>query len=122
MVRVINYFGKYLPRLSKRTANLRRLLHEDALFEWTPAHDHEWEQLKFMLAMLAIFDASRTTNVSPDASKDGIGVALLQLHDRLWRPVAYASSSLSDSECCYSRIGKEKDSRTRYLDARGSIT
>lgn len=110
MIGVINYFGKYIPRLSEHTANLRRLLHECVLFEWTQAHDHEWKQLKLMLTsapVLALFDPDRTTKLSADASKDGIGVALLQLHDRSWRPVVYASRSLSDCESRYSQIEKE---------------
>lgn len=57
--------------------------------------------------VLALFDPSRPTKLSADASTDGLGAALLQLYDKSWCPVAYASQSLSDSESQYSQIEKE---------------
>ncbi len=45
--------------------------------------------------------------MSTDASKNGLGAVLLQADDEIWKPVAYASRSMTDSECRYAQIEKE---------------
>lgn len=58
--------------------------------------------------VLSLFDPGRTTKLSTDASNDGIGEALWQLCNGLWRPVAYASRSLSYSETRYVQIEEQQ--------------
>ncbi|KAL0153721.1 hypothetical protein M9458_050974 [Cirrhinus mrigala] len=53
------------------------------------------------------FDPTKKTKVSTDASKNGLGAVLLQADDEIWKPVAYASRSMTDSECRYAQIEKE---------------
>ena len=60
-----------------------------------------------MKQQIVHFDEKRPIKVSSDASKDGIGSVLLQLHDNQWLPVAYASRSLTTAECNYAQIEKE---------------
>lgn len=106
----VNYFGKFIPNLSEKTTSLRSLNKQDSLFEWSRQHTHEWKMLQGMLTkapILAIFDAGKKTKVSTDASKGALGAALFQMHGQDWRPVAYASRVLTDSECRYSQIEKE---------------
>ena len=45
--------------------------------------------------------------MSTDASKDGIGGVLLQAEGEHWRPVAYASRTMTETECRYAQIEKE---------------
>lgn len=45
--------------------------------------------------------------MSTNASKDGIGAVLLQADGEHWQPVAYASRSMTKSECKYAQIEKE---------------
>lgn len=106
----VNYFGKFLPNLSSKTAMLRDLIKEDSLFEWSDVHTREWCSLQQMLTegpVLAIFDPSKPIKLSTDASKGALGAALFQQHGKEWRPVGYASRVLTDSEGRYSQIEKE---------------
>ena len=47
------------------------------------------------------------TKVSADASSYGLGVVLLQKQKKGWRPVAFASRSMSEVEQRYAQIEKE---------------
>ncbi|XP_064476830.1 uncharacterized protein K02A2.6-like [Ornithodoros turicata] len=107
---LINYFGKYIPDLATKTEQLRALLREDSIFEWSPATQKEWSHLKQALTtapLLALFDLHKPTKVATDASRVGLGAPPFQKHQQGWRPVAYASRVLSESETRYSQIEKE---------------
>ena len=58
--------------------------------------------------MLALYDPKAATKVSADASSYGLGAVLLQKHQEGWRPVAFASRSMSEVEQRYSQIEKEE--------------
>lgn len=110
MLGVANYFGKFIPNLADKTNLLRSLLKKQINFEWTENHAREWAVICEHLSkppLLAIFDASRETKISADASKCGLGAALLQRDGDAWRPVAYASRAMSAAEQRYSQIEKE---------------
>ena len=47
------------------------------------------------------------TLVSADASSNGLGAVLLQKFEADWRPVVFASRSLSETETRYAQIEKE---------------
>ncbi|KAI3354718.1 hypothetical protein L3Q82_004511 [Scortum barcoo] len=57
--------------------------------------------------MLTFFDPSKKTKISTDSSKNGIGAVLLQSDKEDWRPVAYASRTMTTAECRYAQIEKE---------------
>uniref|UniRef100_A0A669DK63 Gypsy retrotransposon integrase-like protein 1 n=1 Tax=Oreochromis niloticus TaxID=8128 RepID=A0A669DK63_ORENI len=79
-------------------------------FRWNKELENEWQQLKKTLTtetVLAYFDPKKQTNVSTDASKAGIGAVLLQAYGDHWRPVAYASRAMTETESRYTQIEKE---------------
>lgn len=56
---------------------------------------------------LALYDPDAPTTISADASSYGLGAVLLQKTALEWKPVAYASRSMSETECRYAQIEKE---------------
>ena len=107
---MINFIGKFIPTLSTKTAHLRQLLHHKCDFKWTDSHEEEWKTLKTILTtepVLTFFDPSKRIKISTDSSKNGIGAVLLQADGEDWRPVAYASRTMTQTECRYAQIEKE---------------
>ena len=54
-----------------------------------------------------MYDPAAETKVSADASSFGLGAVMLQKAGNEWRPVAYASRSMTDTERRYAQIEKE---------------
>ena len=57
--------------------------------------------------MLRLYNPEAPTKVSADASSHGLGAVLLQQLDSAWRPVAYASRAMTETEKRYAQIEKE---------------
>lgn len=107
---MVNFIGKFIPNLTAKTSCIRELLHNDCDFKWSTRHEQEWEILKQSLTtapVLAYYDPNKKLKVSTDASKDGIGAVLLQAEEQQWKPVAYASRAMTNTECKYAQIEKE---------------
>ncbi len=107
---MINFIGKFIPNLSVRTSALRELLHDSTEFVWTERNEREWTALKTTLTtvpVLAYYDPTKRLKISTDASKDGLGAVLLQAEGDSWKPVAYASRSMTKTEIRYAQIEKE---------------
>ena len=58
-------------------------------------------------ALFAHYNPNAPTKISADASSYGLGAVLLQENDDSWRPVAYASHSMTKTEERYAQIEKE---------------
>ena len=106
----VNFVGHFVPNLAASCVHIRALLNKDVEWTWSHEHEEEWKQIKEILStepVLAYYDVNKTTKVSTDSSKDGLGAVLLQLHGEQWKPVAYAARSLTNSETRYAQIEKE---------------
>jgi len=107
---MINYVGKFIPNLSETTAPLRKLIEKDTEFKLTDDHHKCLDVIKDHLCkapVLQIFDRDKPIKVSSDSSEYGLGAVLLQLHEKDWLPVSYASRSLNSTERRYAQIEKE---------------
>ena len=77
---------------------------------WGPAQEDTFNAIKSKLAnptTLALYDPAIPTKISADASAYGSGAVLLQQHADMWKPVAFASRSMTETERWYSQIEKE---------------
>ena len=57
--------------------------------------------------MLCLYNPEAPLKVSVDASSYGLGAVLLQQSESAWRPVAYASKAMTETETRYAQIEKE---------------
>ncbi|UYV83953.1 K02A2.6-like [Cordylochernes scorpioides] len=108
---MVNYLGKFIPNLADKLQPLNSLLSTKNEWVWDEPQKKSFNLLKQELISrpnLALFDPSRTTIVSADASSFGIGGVLRQEQpDGSLKPIAYVSRTLSETEKRYSQIEKE---------------
>ena len=102
--------GKFSPNLAQVTQPLRELLSKNRTWQWGCAQEEAFAQVKAELCkptVLAFYTPDAPTKLSADASSHGLGAVLLQRSDGEWKPVAYASRSMSETEKRYAQIEKE---------------
>ena len=102
-----NQPGKFSPRLAEITQPLRELMSSKKTWLWGPYQQSTFSGVKSELSrpiILTLYNLKVPTKVSADASSYGIGAVLLQYNEGQWKPVLYASRSMSDSECRYTQI------------------
>ena len=107
---MVNQLGKFSPNIADLSQPIRPLLSKRADWLWGTQQDEAFESIKKELtkpAVLALYDPKSNTKVCADASSYGLGAVLMQEHSGSWRPVAYASKSLSETEKRYAQIEKE---------------
>ena len=105
-----NQLGKFSPNLAELSQPLRELLKKDRAWFWGPSQEDAFTRVKKELTLptvLALYDPALDVKVSADASSFGLGAVLLQRHGKDWRPVVYASRSMTEAEKRYAQIEKE---------------
>lgn len=101
---MVNQRGKFVPQLAEKDKPLRDLLSKKNHWVWGADQVRACKGLKEELSstpVLALYDPNKKIKVSADASSFGLGAVLLQMWSDVWRPVAYASRSLSSVEQRY---------------------
>ena len=77
---MVTYLTKFIPNMSEATGPLRELLAKDSEWQWLPNHEEAIMKIKDVLSntpVLAYFDEDKPITVTADASKNGLGAALL---------------------------------------------
>lgn len=100
---MMNYLAKFLPRLSEETEVLRRLTETYAQWCWFPTHAQAMAPVIKMIISapaLAYYDVTKSIVIQCEASKRGLGAALLQGG----RPLAFSYSEMSQTEQNYALI------------------
>lgn len=103
---LVNYLAKFAPNVSEVTAPLRQLLIKTNEFVWDTPQSQAFNRVKDIITkspVLAYFDPQKQLTLQVDASKYGLGAALLQDG----RPICYASKSLTFTEQNYANIERE---------------
>ena len=98
---MVNLLGKFSPHLAELSQPLRELLSSKWSWVWDPAQEHAFVQIKLELTRpttLSLYDPHASAKVSADTSSFGLGAVLLQQSEDEWKPVAYASRSMSNTE------------------------
>ena len=103
---VINYYGKFMPKLSTQLSPLYKILSKKSKWVWTSEQDHAFVVAKCAAqanSLLVHYDSSKPLVVACDASQYGLDAVLSHvMEDGSERPVAYASRTLSSAEINYS--------------------
>ena len=89
---------------------MRELLSSKQVWSWGPAQEESFAKVKTELTtqtVLALYDPQANTKISADASSHGLGAVLLQKNGKEWRPVAYASRAMTETDTRYAQIEKE---------------
>ena len=101
--------GEITSTLAEVTQPLRQLLSTKRAWAWTSSQELAFGELKKALTqptILEFYNPQAPVKVSADASSFGLGAVLLQ-SGSLWKPVSYASRSMSETERRYAQIEKE---------------
>lgn len=107
---MVNQLAKFIPNISEITAPIRLLLGKSTAWCWESQQEKSFQDLKRILLsaeVLCHYDRDHPTRVATDASQHGLGGVLLQEKQGIWRPVAYASRSLTPAESRYAAVEKE---------------
>ncbi len=90
---MVNHLGKFSSQLAELTQPIRQLLSKKTAWLWASFNAVKQELAK--PTVLALYDL---TKVSADASSYGLGAVLMQKQNSQWKPIAYASRSMNETE------------------------
>lgn len=105
---LLNYYGKFLPRLSDTLAPLHALLRKNVPFKWTKECHKAFVASRKLITdcnLLVHYDCNKEVFVTTDASQYGLGVVLS--HQINSEPICFASATLTDAQKNYSQVEKE---------------
>jgi hypothetical protein len=107
---LIMFYSRFLPNHSTVLGPLNRLLKKNVSWRWTEIEQDAFTQAKKMLLeshTLVHYDDRLPLYLSCDASSYGAGVVLSHHIDGQYRPVAFASVTLTSAQKNYSQLDKE---------------
>lgn len=108
---LINYYGRFIKRLSYLLRPLNNLLKKNAPFKWTTECEVAFKRAKIEFEkeeILIPYDSELPIVLATDASPYGVGAVLSHvLPDRTERIIQCASNSLTETQKKYAQIDKE---------------
>jgi hypothetical protein len=99
-LRLVGYYRRFIEGFLKKSKPMTELLEKDKQFEWMPACEASFQELKkrpTTALILVMPDMERPFSIYCDASGQGLGCVLMQDG----RVVAYASRQLRKHEVNY---------------------
>ena len=119
---IINYLGKFSPGTVEICDPLQKLTSSKAVWTWNASYQKLFTKTKSLIkagVCMKFYDDTKLLYLETNASRVGLGAALLQLHDNtmcqkdmapdntILCPIAFASKSLTGAEQRYSNIKRE---------------
>uniref|UniRef100_A0A5S6QWV2 RNA-directed DNA polymerase n=1 Tax=Trichuris muris TaxID=70415 RepID=A0A5S6QWV2_TRIMR len=105
-----SYYRKFVKNFASIAAPLHRLLQKDKRWSWDDDCERAFQEMKRRLLTAPILkfpDFNKTFVLDVDASNDGLGAVLSQVHDDGEHPIAYASRALTKPERRYCATRRE---------------
>ena len=116
-----NYYRRFIEGFATVARPLHDLVKKDKKWEWTEREEKVFKELKERFTkepVLAAPDIDKKMRMEVDASDYATGGMLsMECEDRLWRPVAFLSKSLNETERNYEIHDKEMLAIIRGLEA-----
>jgi hypothetical protein len=111
LIGMASFYRKFIPHFSTVASPLTDLTAKGCGNEvpWGDSQQQAFDKLKQLLSqkpILKLPDLKRPIFLQTDASDTGLGAVLLQEHDGVKHPIAYASRKLLPRECNYT-VGEE---------------
>lgn len=107
----VNYYGKFIKSMKEIRGPLDKLLKNGVKFVWEASHQNAFIKLKKILSselVLTHFDPRKNIVLATDASKDGMGAALMhRFADGSLHPIMHFAATFNAAEKQYSQIEKE---------------
>ncbi|XP_037398305.1 uncharacterized protein K02A2.6-like [Pygocentrus nattereri] len=108
---LLNYYHRFLPKLSTLLAPLHTLLKKEEKWSWGVKQQKAFEESKVLLQscrVLVHYDSNKPLILACDASPYGVGAVLShRMADGSERPIGFVSRTLSGAEKNYSQLDKE---------------
>ncbi|GFX54092.1 retrovirus-related Pol polyprotein from transposon opus [Trichonephila clavipes] len=112
---MINFYRRYLKDAAKTQAPLHELLKgakkkDRRKVHWTDDTRRSFEKCKTDLAEAALLSFSRSglpLSLCTDASDFAVGAVLQQLENERWKPIAFYSKKLNETQTRYSTYDRE---------------
>ena len=105
-----SWYRRFVPNFAQISAPLVQLTKKNERWAWGPEQDTAFGEIKDALSrspVLVCPDFRKPFQLHTDASLEGMGVALIQIHDGMERVVAYASRAFSAAEKKYCTTEQE---------------
>jgi len=118
---LVNYYHRFIEEFAMVARPLHDLVKKDKKWEWTEKEEKAFKELKERFTkelVLAAPDIDKQMRMEVDASDYATGGVLsVKCEDGLWRPVAFLSKSLNETERNYEIHDKEMLAIIRALEA-----
>ena len=107
----MNYYEKFIPRLSTLLHPLNALLSTSRKWYWSPECAQAFQSAKDQIVsaqVLTHYNLDLPITLAADASTNGVGAVISHmLPDHSERPIAFASRTLTTSEHNYAQLERE---------------
>ena len=112
---MVKFYRKFIPRATETQIHLNTLLRDSRkkdkrLVEWNKTTEKAFEETKQQLAVVTRISFPKPNTelrLVTDASDFAMGATLEQLTDGNWKPLAFRSEKLSESQRKYSAFDRE---------------